>query len=75
MQWIHNSANESAPLLRSLRHVLALLSRPAVEEDNCDPNMIILALQQHGWEIDLQQQVGGVDIGDGLSDFGVVGCP
>jgi len=55
--WLHHT--NGGPLARALHQVLAPLSRPAVEEDNCNPNMVVVALQEHGWMIDLQQQVGG----------------
>jgi len=49
---------DNVPLLTSLHHVIAVLSKPVEEEANCDPYMVIHGLQQHGWTIDLQQQVG-----------------
>ena len=57
-----NNKSEATPLLTSLHNVLMYLSKPADEEGNCNPDAVIRALQQHGWKIDLQQQVGGADV-------------
>ena len=54
--------NQDAPLLRSLHHVLTFLSKAVNEEANYNPDIVILALQQYGWRIDLQQQVGVADV-------------
>ena len=75
VRWIHASVNEGAPLIQSLNYVLAYLSKPTAEEGNCNPDVVIIALQQHGWRIDLQQQVGVADIGVGLIDCSTIGRP
>ena len=67
VRWVQGSVNEGAPLLQSLHYVLACLSKPADEEGNCNPDVVIIALQQHGWRIDLQQQVGVADIRGGAN--------
>lgn len=64
---MHKSTNEDAPLLQSLHHVLTFLSKAVNEEAYCNPNIVILALQQYGWRIDLEQQVGVADIWVGLN--------
>lgn len=56
VQWVDSNVNDAAPLLKSLHHVMSSLSKPANEDTNCNPDVVILALQQHGWKIDLQQQ-------------------
>ena len=71
---MHRGVNEGAPLLQSLHHVLAFLSKAIDEEANYNPDMVILALQQHGWRIDLQQQVGVADVWVELNDCNITGC-
>ena len=60
--------NEDAPLLQSLHHVLTFLSKAVNEEANYNPDIVIIALQQYGWRIDLQQQVGVADVWVVLND-------
>ena len=58
IEWLRRHTG-GGPLACALDKVVASLSRPAMEEDNCNPSMVLLALQEHGWMIDLQQQVDG----------------